>query len=183
MSSLRRSRFASFVRTPFQGSASLSSPVFPPISPSARSTYSDAPSGTRLASLRSTINRRARNAAQPRERCVNWKAPDDHTRVSRNFGRCCVARARCTELRNPGIHASWSQIHVDGVYSYTRSPPPPPFRPLHVRPGWADVPLCSSTTSTPAVAVAHVINRSFFYCASPTSPRAYHDIPFYHNYR
>lgn len=172
--------FTPFVRTPFQGSASLSSSVFPPISPSARSTYSGDPSGTRLASLRSTINRRARNAAQPRERCVNWKAPDDHSRVSRTFGRRCVARARCTELRNPGIYASRSQIHVDGV-SRVRVHAIAP-RPLH-RPGWADVPLCSSTTSTPAVAVAHVINRSFFYCASPTSPRAYHDVPFYRNYR
>jgi len=45
-------------RTPFQGSVPFSFPVTP-INPSARSTYSGAPSGTRLASLRSAINRRA----------------------------------------------------------------------------------------------------------------------------
>lgn len=105
--SLRFRAARSCSRVPSFRIALRSLPLLPPINPSARSTYSGAPSGMRFASLRSAINRRARNAAQPRERCVNWKAPGN-TRISRTFGRRWMrARAhasmRCTELRNPGI--------------------------------------------------------------------------------
>jgi len=84
------------------------------------------------------------------------------------------ARARCSELRNPGIHAEPGPRRWRVACVSTRDRPLPLL--CH---DWADVPLCSSTTSTPAVAVAHVINRGFLLRLAYFTSCLHHDVPFY----
>lgn len=192
VSSLRRSRFRvvrSYSRVPpFRDSAPFSSPVTPcqPLRPlhllgrSLRreirlpSERNQSPCTKRCATPRAI---RKLESAWRHTRFSHFRSPFGHARA-RASARA-RARVRCTELRNPGIHAEPDPRRWRGACMSTHDRVPVPL----LRPGRADVPLCSSTTSTPAVAVAHVINRGLFYRASPTSLRAYHDVPFYCNFR
>lgn len=126
VSSLRRSRFAPSARScshvpPFRVPL-RSLPLFYPLS-----APPPAPP-TRLSSERNQSPCTKPNAAQPCERCVNWKAPRD-TRISRTFcRRVSRARIRCTELRNPGIHAASGprRWRIACMSTHDLPPPSPP---------------------------------------------------------